>query len=618
MTLSMLPYRDELKVADGRLYIDGAWSDSSDGSMWTHVHPTTNEEVARFATASADDVDRAVRAARRAFDEGPWPAMKARDRKRLLQRFIELLTQHGDELNRLQSLDNGIPMMFSSMYQVSAAIAADIFDYHAGWIDKLTGETIPTYTGSDHFAMTVKEPVGVVAAIIPWNAPIFLFAQKVAPALATGCTVVMKPSEYASLAVLRMTELVEEAGFPAGVFNLVLGEGSVTGEALITHPLVDKITFTGSRAVGQRILHASADGIKRVALELGGKSANIVFPDVDIDMAAMAAMGMVTMGLSGQGCVCQTRALVHRSIYDELIQKAGTVAEMVTYGDPFAETTTSGPIINGRQLQRVMGYIDKGQEEGARLVFGGDRPGGDLSAGNYVNPTLFADVDNRMTIAQEEIFGPVLSVIPFDDEEEAIRIANDSAYGLGAGVQTSDIKRALRVAKALRAGTVGVNGFSVMPNTPSAATRPPASAARADASRSKASSRPRRSTSPSLTHRCRSRPERAGTSAPGRFGGWGGDAADGGGGELGGEVGGGVGHRFEVGLVHGRGEVAVGVVLGVARHRPCHRDARLVEPLGVGAPAAFDGDCGFGGERQAQHLVSGERGQEQRRQGRLL
>jgi aldehyde dehydrogenase (NAD+) len=466
MALSILPYRDELKVADGRLYIDGAWSDASDGGMWTHVHPATNEEVARFATATATDVDRAVRAARRAFDEGPWPTMTARDRKLLLRRLIEALHDHEDEINRLQSLDNGLPLTFSSMYQVSAAFAADIFDYHTGWVDKLTGETFPNFAGSDHFSMTVKEPVGVVAAIIPWNAPVFLFAQKAAPALATGCTVVMKPSEYASLAALRMTELIDEVGFPPGVFNLVPGEGTVTGEALITHPMVDKITFTGSRVVGQRILGASADGIKRVSLELGGKSANLIFPDVDVDMAAMTAMGMVTMGLSGQGCVCQTRALAHRSIYDEIIEKAGTIAQMVSYGDPFLDSTTSGPIINTRQLDRVMGFIDKGQEEGARLVFGGDRPGGDLSAGNFVNPTLFADVDNKMTIAREEIFGPVLSVIPFTDEEEAIRIANDSSYGLGAGVQTSDVKRALRVAKALRAGTIGVNGFSVMPNRP--------------------------------------------------------------------------------------------------------------------------------------------------------
>ena len=466
MSISVLPYRDELKVGEGRLYIDGRWSESSDGGTWTHVHPATNEEVARFATAGPADVDRAVQAARRAFDEGPWPTMKARDRKKLLRRLIELIGDHADEINRLQSLDNGLPITFSSMYQVSASFAADIFDYHTGWVDKLGGETIPHFNLAEYFSYTLRQPVGVVAAVIPWNAPVFLFAQKAAPALATGCTVVMKPSEYASLAVIRMTELLDEVGFPPGVFNLVPGEGPVTGEALITHPLVDKITFTGSRAVGQRILAASADGIKRVSLELGGKSANLIFPDVDIDMAAVSAMGMVTWGMSGQGCVCQTRALVDRKIYDDFLDKAGTITQMITYGDPFAETTTSGPIINQRQLGRVMGYIEKGQEEGARLVFGGDRPGGDLSSGNWVNPTLFADVDNKMTIAQEEIFGPVLSVIPFESEEEAIRIANDTTYGLGAGIQTSDVKRAHRVAKALRAGTIGVNGFMVMPNTP--------------------------------------------------------------------------------------------------------------------------------------------------------
>lgn len=466
MSLSVLPYRDELRVGEGRLYIDGQWTESSDGGTWTHVHPATNEEVASFSVASAADVDRAVQAARKAFDEGPWPAMKARDRKMLLRRYIDALIDNGDEINRLQSLDNGLPISFSSMYQVSAAFAADIFDYHTGWIDKLTGETIPHFTGAEYFSYTRREPVGVVAAIIPWNAPVFLFAQKAAPALATGCTVVMKPSEYASLAVIRMTELLDEVGFPPGVFNLVSGEGSSTGEALITHPQVDKVTFTGSRAVGQRILAASADGIKRVSLELGGKSANLIFDDVDVSMAAMSAMGMVTWGMSGQGCVCQTRALVNRKIYDDFLNNASTITQMITYGDPFAETTTSGPIINQRQLGRVMGYIEKGQEEGARLVFGGDRPGGELASGNWVNPTLFADVDNKMSIAQDEIFGPVLSAIPVADEEEAIRIANDTNYGLGAGIQTSDVKRAHRVANRLRAGTIGINGFMVMPNTP--------------------------------------------------------------------------------------------------------------------------------------------------------
>jgi aldehyde dehydrogenase (NAD+) len=466
MAISVLPHRDELGVKGGQLYVDGAWLDGSEGETWTHVHPATGEEVTSFSVASAADVDRAVRAARRAFDEGPWPRLNAKDRKLFLDRIRDLVRRHADELNRLQALDNGMPVSFASVYEVSAEMTGDVFDYHAGWIDKIVGDTIPTYTGPDVFHFTLREPVGVVAAVIPWNAPLMLFAQKVAPALAAGCTIVMKPSEYASLAVFRLAQLLEEAELPAGVFNLVPGPGPTTGEALVTHPEIDKITFTGSRAVGGHILEASGKGIKRVSLELGGKSPNLVFPDVDVPSAAMFAMGMVSFGLSGQGCVCQTRALVHESIYDDLVNGAAGLAGMVKHGDPFAEDTTAGPIINTRQLDRVMGYIAKGQEEGARLVVGGDRPGGDLSAGNFVNPTLFADVDNSMTIAQEEIFGPVLAVIPFKDEEEAIRMANETSYGLGAGIQTNDLARAVRVAKALRTGTVGVNTYTVKPNTP--------------------------------------------------------------------------------------------------------------------------------------------------------
>jgi aldehyde dehydrogenase (NAD+) len=466
MAITVLPQRDELKVSEGRLFIDGSWVDGS-GEVWTHINPATNEEITRLQTASAHDVDKAVQAARRAFDDGPWPTMKARDRKILLQRLVSIMYEHADELNRLQSLDNGLPIAFSSMYQVSSEFAADIFDHHAGWIDKLTGDTYPPYAGNDMQVISVREPVGVVAGIIPWNAPTFLFAQKVAPALATGCTIVVKPSEYASLGALRLAELIEQVGLPPGVFNLVTGTGPVTGEALITHPGVDKVTFTGSRAVGEHILEVSGKGVKRVSLELGGKSASLNFADApSVDMAAMTAMGMVSFGLSGQGCVCQTRALVERSIYDEFITTASSMAEMIAFGDPFQPETTSGPIINERQLNKVMGYIEKGQEQGARLVVGGDRPGGDLAGGNWVNPTLFADVDNQMTIAREEIFGPVLSVIPFADEDEAVRIANDSPYGLGAGVYTANGSRALRLARRIRAGTVGINDYSVMPNIP--------------------------------------------------------------------------------------------------------------------------------------------------------
>ncbi len=467
MTLTMLPYRDEMKLGRGQLFIDGRWSDASDGGTWTHLSPVTNEEVASFAIGSAEDVDRAVKAARRAFDEGPWPTMRARDRKAVISRLVSLIYEHSEELHRLQTLDNGMPISFSSMYQVGAGIAADIFDHHAGWIDKITGETFPTFTGDDVQFLTLREPVGVVAAVIPWNAPLMMFAQKAAPALASGCTIVLKPSEYAALAAIRMTGLVEEAGFPPGVFNLVPGPGSSTGEALISHPGVDKITFTGSRAVGGHILEMSGKGIKRVSLELGGKSPSLTFADApSIDMAAMTAMGMVSMGLSGQGCVCQTRALVEEPIYDEFVEKASGLAGMVSFGDPFDAGTTSGPIINTRQVDRVMGYIGRGSEEGGRLVVGGDRPGGDLAKGNFVNPTLFADVDNKMTVAREEIFGPVLVAIPVKDEEDAVRVANDTDYGLGAGVYTSNVARALRVARSIRAGTVGINDYAVMPNAP--------------------------------------------------------------------------------------------------------------------------------------------------------
>ncbi len=466
MTFSVLSHRDELGVKPGRLYIDGVWRDSADGGRWTHVHPATNEEVVDFVTASAADVADAVGAARRAFDDGAWSRLAARDRRVLLQRLSQLIADHGDELDRLQTLDNGMPLSFSSIYQVSSTMAADVIDHHAGWVDKLAGQTLPSYTGSEMFTLTLREPVGVVGAIIPWNAPLMLFAQKVGPALAAGCTMVMKPSEYASLTAFRLTELVEEAGIPAGVFNLVPGAGDPTGEALITDPRVDKVTFTGSRNVGRHIMAACAERVARVSLELGGKSPNIVFPDVDLDQVAMAAMGMVSMGLSGQGCVCHTRLLAHRSIYDDMVDKTAAMAAMSVVGDPFDSGTTSGPIINRRQTDRIMGLIEQGAEEGARLVVGGDRPGGDLAGGNFVNATLFADVDNAMTIAREEIFGPVLAVIPFDDEDEAIRLANDTDYGLGASVHTSDIRRALRVAKAVRSGTFGVNGYTVMPNAP--------------------------------------------------------------------------------------------------------------------------------------------------------
>ncbi|MEV6232501.1 aldehyde dehydrogenase family protein [Saccharopolyspora shandongensis] len=466
MALTVRQHLDAAALKDGLLLVDGQWRQARASRTWTHHHPATGEAIGDFAVADADDVDDAIRAARRAFDEGPWSSTRAGERSRLLRRYADLLRENADDLRARQALDNSVPLSFGTVYAGSVDVAADVFDHHAGWIDKAGGETLPPYQGGDHLAMTFREPVGVVAAVLPWNAPFLLFAQKLAPALAAGCTVVLKPSEYATFSVLRMVELLLEAGIPDGVVNVVTGPGDPTGEALITHPQVDKVSFTGSREVGRRIVEASAGTMKRVSLELGGKSPAIVFPDADVGLAGMTAMGMVTLGLSGQACVAHTRALVHRDAYDEFVGAAELIAGAVTYGDPFDPGVLSSPLINQRQLDRVLGFIDKGQEEGARLVTGGGRPDGDLSAGHFVQPTVFADVDNAMTIARQEIFGPVLTVVPFTDEDEAVRMANDSEYGLGAGVYTSDVRRAFRVAKRIRTGTVGINGFQVEPHLP--------------------------------------------------------------------------------------------------------------------------------------------------------
>jgi aldehyde dehydrogenase (NAD+) len=464
MAISIKPRRDAVGLSDGRLYIDGAWRPAQAEQVWRHVHPATAEDVGAFAVADAQDVDAAVRAARRAFDEGPWPRSRAKERIRLLLKVAELIREHRTELLSLQALDNSVPLTFGDSYAMSIECVADIFEHHAGWVDKLGGETLQPFQGGDHLVMTLREPAGVVAAIVPWNGPLLLAAQKLAPALAAGCTVVLKPSEYATFAALRLVGLIEEAGLPAGVLNVVTGPGEPTGDALINHPMVDKITFTGSRGVGRKVMAAAANGFKRTSLELGGKSPSIVFADADVYAAAAVTMGTVTMGLSGQACVAQSRALVHRDVYDQFLAVAEGMTALVTYGDPFDPETTASPLINQRQLDRVLGYIARGQEEGARLVCGGSRGEGDLAAGNFVAPTLFADVDNAMTIAREEIFGPVLSAVPFSDEDEAVRMANDTEYGLAATVWTTDVKRAVRMARAVRAGTVGVNGYQLEPH----------------------------------------------------------------------------------------------------------------------------------------------------------
>ncbi|MGW6906776.1 aldehyde dehydrogenase family protein [Streptomyces sp. NPDC054940] len=450
-----------------RTYIDGAWHDAATDERWQHHHPATGEPDFTIGVSSADEVDRAVRAARRAFVEGPWPRMTARERKLALQPLGDLIRAHGAEFAQLQSLDNGVPITVGSGFRFSANFAADVFDYFTGWIDKLDGAAPPVYTEQiNNQLITVKEPVGVVAAITPFNAPVMQFAQKVAPAPAAGCTVVFKPSEYASNVAALYTKLIEQLDLPAGVFNLVPGTAS-TSQALVAHPLVDKVAFTGRRSVGEQILTAAAPGLKRVQLELGGKSPSIVFDDVeDIAATAQYAMSLVSMGLSGQLCSTQTRALVQRSVYDDFVAAAATQIENVHLGDSFDPTVTSIPLVNPAASDRVMGLIDGAVAEGAKPVAGGRRitvPGG----GNWVEPTLFTDVTTDMEIAREEVFGPVLAAIPFDTEEEAIRIANDSEYGLSAGIYTRDTSRAVRVARRLRTGTVGINSlFVATPTAP--------------------------------------------------------------------------------------------------------------------------------------------------------
>ncbi|AQH02077.1 betaine-aldehyde dehydrogenase [Burkholderia sp. KK1] len=431
------------------LLINGEFVPPSGGDYSTNLDPATENPIARVAQGTSADVDRAVQAARAALK--PWNAIRAAERGRILMKLAELLRENQEELAALESLDAGKPIAGVQRQDVPAAI--DTLTYYAGWCDKINGQVVPARP--DALTYTVREPVGVVAAIVPWNFPLMIGMWKIAPALACGCTLIVKPAEITPLSALMVGRLALEAGVPPGVLNIVTGKGSVVGDSLVAHPGVDKVTFTGSPSVGRGILQGAAGNFKRVTLELGGKSANVIFADANIDSAVRAAASGIFFN-AGQVCSAGSRILAQRAVYDEVVERLAERAQTIKLGDPSKRETNMGPVISAKQMKSVLDYVDIGREEGAALVTGGRRVG---ERGYFVEPTVFANVEHEMRISQEEIFGPVASVIPFDDEADALRIANGTAYSLAAGVWSADIGRVHRMAAELKAGTVWVNTY---------------------------------------------------------------------------------------------------------------------------------------------------------------
>ena len=442
-------------VKPGKLVINGEAVDAVSGKTFTTWNPATEEPICEVAEAGAEDVDRAVKAARAAFESGPWPRMKPAERQRILWKLGDLVLEHADELARLETLDNGKPITESR--QADIPMVAGCFHYYSGWVTKLTGDTVPVNPAL--FTYTLREPLGVVGAIIPWNFPMIMVGWKCAPALAAGNTVVLKPAEATPLTAIRIGELALAAGLPPGALNIVPGPGRVAGEALVRHPQVDKISFTGSTEVGKHLMRLAADGVKKLTLELGGKSPNIVFADADPEAALRGATSGIYYG-KGEVCAAGSRLLVERSIHDEFVAKLAERAKKLVPGDPLDPKTRLGALVNETQMKTVLGYVETGVKEGAKLLAGGQRQPVN-GKGWFVQATVLDQVENRMRVAQEEIFGPVLAVIAFDDVDDAVRKANDILYGLAAGVWTKDVKKAHSVARRLQAGTVWVNTYNL-------------------------------------------------------------------------------------------------------------------------------------------------------------
>ncbi|MFE3059550.1 aldehyde dehydrogenase family protein [Nocardia sp. NPDC059239] len=437
-----------------RLFIGGVWLPSADGGEIDVVDPATEKPLATLSAATAADVDAAVQAARRAFESGPWPELSGSERGRLLWKLADLIERDRETLARLEAADVGRP--FNEPFLFEIPLAADTFRYFAGLADKVTGSTfsLPPFAGRDRMSYTLRQPVGVVGAITPWNAPTMILSWKLAPALAVGNTVVVKPAELASLSTLHIAQLIQEAGFPDGVVNVMTGSGAVAGEALVRHDDVDKISFTGSPEVGRRIASIAGDGLKKVTLELGGKSPQIIRADADLAQA-LPVVANANFANQGQTCAAGSRVLVHESRVEEVAAGLAEIARSIVVGDPMSPETTMGALASRAQLDRVRRYVESGIAEGARLIIGGSQIG---DTGFFFAPTVFIGT-NDMTIAREEIFGPVATVIPYADDAEALRLANDTAYGLTAVLWTNDATAIARYTKALKTGSVWINAW---------------------------------------------------------------------------------------------------------------------------------------------------------------
>lgn len=442
-----------------QMLINGHWVDSVSGKTFPSYDPSTGEVLATVAEGDKADIDLAVKAARKAFEGGPWRKMSVSERGRLIWKLADLIEQHLDEFAFLESLDNGKPLTIARAADVP--LAADLFRYMAGWATKIEGNTIPLsvpYTPKARYlSYTLREPIGVVGQIIPWNFPLLMAAWKLGPALATGCTIVLKPAEQTPLSALKLGELIQEAGFPEGVVNIVPGYGETAGAALAAHMDVDKVAFTGSTEVGRLIVHAAAGNLKKVSLELGGKSPNVVYKDADLDLAIAGAASAIFFN-HGQCCCAGSRLYVEKEVFDKVVDGIAEQAKKIKVGPGLDASTDMGPLVSEEQLKRVCGYLDSGFSQGAKALAGGHKAS---DKGYFVEPTVLVDTNEDMKVVQEEIFGPVVVAMPFTEPEEIVVRANDNVYGLAAGVWTNDIGKAHRTAEHLKAGTVWINCYNI-------------------------------------------------------------------------------------------------------------------------------------------------------------